>query len=621
MENQIYSYSMAIVAKTHNARIIEWFDLHVNQIGNQFGYNFDRNKQNLNETVGNSQTIDNKLISNINWKSNSDFFIKIVGKLFSNCVNQRSIDSKNTLGQEFTPMDTVSIIFDGILKWKKPCETTTIIDFACGTGNFIGWSLRYQLESFFKQQKGKIEQQSKDKFLATLETLSFHLIALDIDPLSCFTTRIFTTLIVLHFINRFNYVFDSKLQKMCLPVAIIQEDFLKFTTKFPKIIPEIILGNPPYLFSRNLPQDTLKFLKSRNFQSTQGQFDLSDVFLEQSMDLLQSGGVLGVIIPETITILENRKKIRRILINTSDILKIQHVSDTFTNISVENILLFARKNEKETENTLTISWECFQSQIYNKHDLLEKTNSPLTYSTNISSEIIEWIEDHFISINEWNKIYPETPIKVFRGVELSKKGDIMQCPMCCKWMPYSQKREICPHCSAKLNLPLITKRIITEMKELSNIENFHPFISHFTVNQPCTSPTAMIELGFPGIQFKNLHNYSPHRILVRQLLAKKRLCVTTVDDNSLTSQSIYNIILPQLLQKEILHLRKILISEVISYYNYSTFSKGKRLFSRILLQKLKTLPWLPLNRNYSILPEIPSHYLTEITELLGEKDV
>ncbi|WP_371805634.1 Eco57I restriction-modification methylase domain-containing protein [Candidatus Lokiarchaeum ossiferum] len=620
MENQIRSLSKAIVAKSHKAKIIEWFDLHVDETGKKFGFNFDSCNLNLNNKDNEKSINDSRLIVEIDWKMSSEDFVKNLGKIFSICVNQRSLDSKTTLGQEFTPMDTVSSIFNGIVDLKNICETTNILDFACGTGNFIGWCLRYQLEAFFKDQNEKRTQNMTKNFYNRLETLSHHLIAVDIDPLSCFTTAIYTSLIILHFILRFNLTFDKKIQKMCFPVWIIHENFFDFGMKYPTISPEIILGNPPYLFSRNLPVDTLKLLKSRKFQSARGQFDLSDVFLEHSMNLLQSGGILGVIIPETITILENRQKIRKYLIKNSDVLKIQHVSGTFTNISVENILLFAQKSQKVYNEMLTISWENFQSQIIKRSDLLEKTHFPLIYSTNITKEIIAWVEKNFISIDEWNEIHPEVGIKVFRGVELSKKGEIMQCPKCDKWMPYSKKRKICSHCNSELNRNGKIKKIIKKMEKLGEAEKFRPFIPHFTSNQPCAIPSARIELGYSGIKYKKLHDFCPQRILVRQLLAKKRLCATTVNDHSLTSQSIYNIILPQPLQADIQKLRNILASDLISYYNYTTFSKGKRLFSRILLQKLKNLPWIPRNQKYSIINQLPNHFIPEITTRLGEKD-
>ncbi len=620
MENQILHYSRRIVAKTHNSRIIKWFDLRLKDDCNKYGFKSGQEFHETSRQQNVSSFIDTELISNIHWELTPSEFVKQVGKLFSSIANQRSSISKNALGQEFTPMTTVEHIFDTLTRWKTPAPTTAIVDFASGTGNFIGWCLKHQLESFYpKQSTIENNQNSKDHLLSLLDVLSQHLYAIDIDPLSCFTTQVFTTLITLHYLSLMKVTWDETILEKCPPVTIIQENFFLFSEKIPTITPDIILGNPPYLFSRNLPKPMMNFLKSKKYKAAQGQFDLSDIFLEESMKILNPDGILGVIIPEAITVLENRQTIRKLLVEQASTLQINHVADTFKDVSVENILLFARKDSPTPNSTITITWEDFPSMEYEKYVLLQKTNIPLLQSDPMTELILEWIKKHFISINAWNASHPDALIRVFRGVELSKTGQIMQCPSCSQWMPLSQKREKCSHCESDLKRPLLTQTIIIPKDEKSNIEDSRPFLQQFSVHQPLTTPTAMIKLGFKGIQYKNLHLYSPNRILVRQLLAKRMLCATIVEDNSLTSQSIYNLILPDQLQEKLWELRTILTSDLISYFNYTTFSQGKRLFSRILLQKLKDLPWIPRENYYNILTKVPEKFLTEIAGVLHGK--
>jgi hypothetical protein len=93
-----------------------------------------------------------------------------------------------------------------------------------------------------------------------------------------------------------------------------------------------------------------------------------------------------------------------------------------------------------------------------------------------------------------------------------------------------------------------------------------------------------------GINYKNLEDYED-RIVIRQLSQNNLICAT-YDKDSLTSQSFYNLKIIKTPIPEFNHfyLLSLLNSQLLSYYFIKIFGSYKKLFPRILIEKVKNLP-------------------------------
>ena len=91
--------------------------------------------------------------------------------------------------------------------------------------------------------------------------------------------------------------------------------------------------------------------------------------------------------------------------------------------------------------------------------------------------------------------------------------------------------------------------------------------------------------------YKDLDIYED-RIIIRQISQNKLLCATYDENLSLNSQSFYNLKIKQSSIKEFNHfyLLGIINSILLSYYFIKSFGSYKRLFPRILIEKIKNLP-------------------------------
>ena len=123
----------------------------------------------------------------------------------------------------------------------------------------------------------------------------------------------------------------------------------------------------------------------------------------------------------------------------------------------------------------------------------------------------------------------------------------------------------------------------------NNDENRKSFIS--SINRYQIKDNKYIDVSKRGINYKDLNSYTD-RIIIRQLSQNNLICATYAKDLSLTSQSFYNLKIWQSPVEEFNneYLLGIINSTLLSYYFIKSFGSYKKLFPRILIEKIKALP-------------------------------
>ncbi|MBC8525552.1 MAG: Eco57I restriction-modification methylase domain-containing protein [Candidatus Cloacimonetes bacterium] len=127
---------------------------------------------------------------------------------------------------------------------------------------------------------------------------------------------------------------------------------------------DFVVGNPPYLEAKKMP-DELKKLCRENFPKVaKGAFDLYFCFIKIALDLLNAEGIFGYIIPNKVQVLKSARWLRKYILDNFSIEEIVDISnlEVFKNISVYPILLFI-KNQRKKDNRI---------KTYDSIDRLEK---------------------------------------------------------------------------------------------------------------------------------------------------------------------------------------------------------------------------------------------------------
>ncbi len=507
----------------------------------------------------------------------------ILGRVYEKNLHHKE---RKALGEFYTPLTIVNYILHSAgYNHIEAIENKKLIDISCGSGSFIIQAIKLLIERFktvFKKEAYSefTVKEAKYMILKIEENIS----GIDINPIACILCQINIHFVLFEIIKLIRKS-DKSYRLPHFNIKNINAITLRNEDKY-----DYVVGNPPYLFIRDIPNEQKKVIEDGNLLTNDGQYDYYQIFIEIGIKLLKNQGKLGYILPDSILALTNRKIIRKFIYNTTKIKEIYYTGPKFDELVVSNIILILIKesNNKEKEkNTIIIKLADQQEkqiiqEIINKWDFKFLIN---LNDTDIS--IIEYLSKNFPNLEDLHK-KEDFKINISRGVELTKTGEIIYCERCEKYFPVPKKTLICPKCNFQLKKEYIEKIIHDEIPE-DKKEDFESFL--YSINRYQIKDNKYIDISKNGINYKDLDIYED-RIIIRQLSQNNLICATYDKELSLTSQSYYNLKIYQSTISEFnnLYLLGILNSQLLSYYFIKSFGSYKKLFPRILIERIKNLP-------------------------------
>jgi len=220
----------------------------------------------------------------------------ILGLIYISCKN---IGNRKVTGSYYTPTKIVKQLISSLTINKND----SILDPCCGTGNFL---------------------------IQLPETIQFEKIyGTDIDSTSVKISRINMTL---------RY---PKVPMNVIAYHIFNSDFL---TNVEMSNFSIIVGNPPwgYAFSDNQKINLKNIYKA----TTNTNLESYDLFIEQSLRILQEGGQLSFVLPEALLNVKAHSDIRKIIIHEANIKTLIYLGNAFDGVQCPCIIMNLEKNQK-----------------------------------------------------------------------------------------------------------------------------------------------------------------------------------------------------------------------------------------------------------------------------------
>ncbi|MFX1496691.1 MAG: Eco57I restriction-modification methylase domain-containing protein [Promethearchaeota archaeon] len=511
----------------------------------------------------------------------------IIGKLHEKRISN---SQKKKFGQFYTPLDIVKYILDAIgYTCKNELNDKKIVDLSCGCGSFlIIVSKRIVKFNLKKFRLGSSSNLSYDQVRMILEIIQMNLYGLDTNPLACILCCIniylsLYDLIKIAIQNNPNYEIPR--------FKIYNINALEFTS-FSKF--DFVVGNPPYIFLRDINPTNRQLIEKGNFETIKGQYDYYQIFIELGIRVLKNSGYLGYIIPDSLLVLSNRKEIRKFMYLKTKIRELYYVGRSFNDLVVSNVIIILEKesNEKKRlENFIILKNELERNPLKKtiKQMVLKKWDYNFLLNLNETDiNILDYLNSNFLNLKEINK-NPNFKIKISRGVELGKQGKILYCKNCEKYIPLPTRTNKCKYCNSPLDFSSLEKIIVDKIPHGYKNE-YEPYL--FSMSRYQTKEYKHINIKKKGINYKDLEIYKD-RIVIRQLSQKNLICAT-YDKYSLTSQSFYNlkIIKSSITEFNHYYLLALINSQLLSYYFFKMFGSYKALFPRILIEKIKKLPIL-----------------------------
>ena len=304
---------------------------------------------------------------------------------------------------------------------------------------------------------------------------------------------------------------------------------------------DLIVSNPPW------GADISHYVSlTHDFKTAIGQFDIYDLFIETIIDNLKQDGVYGIIVPDSIYGQEH-KKIREILLTKTTVKGIVRLGEGFfpdVNFAVSIIYGVKKSNTRYDvlcSHLNNSDKKAILSEEANIYTIVMEKAFKFPVEQMIAADFSFIVDVSLEDLCILNKLKTYDTIKMHtscqRGVELSKKGDILQCLNCGEWFPMPKSRKAmttCPHCKANVVISDANhKNIVSEKKEKDCVS----LIVGEDIGRFIVSSNKYIQQGMHGINYKSYALYQGPKVLVR----KTGVGITAGIDynNSLTNQVVY----------------------------------------------------------------------------------
>ena len=184
------------------------------------------------------------------------------------------------------------------------------------------------------------------------------------------------------------------------------EKSFNWQNEFPKIFQnggfDVIIGNPPYVRVQNLDYSVIDWLKS-NMISAYKRVDISILFIEQSLKLINENGVISFITSNQFFKAEYGRKIRELIhgklkrnLDFSKVTVFEGLSTyvSILNFSKANSLIFEYKEVENTDVVINeIKWDTFDFSDYTDESWEFSTDKPLKDKIYKDSQLLENVAD------------------------------------------------------------------------------------------------------------------------------------------------------------------------------------------------------------------------------------
>ena len=247
-----------------------------------------------------------------------------------------SLQERRGRGHFSTPPWLVEHILDACgYTPDSDLRATRVLDPACGSGNFLA-AAAHRLVSFVTRTGLSQEERAA--------LVQRNLWGFDPDPVSCFLSEMQLSAAVTPSVGSVD-------TSMPITVAatrwhIHQADGLAL--QWPEPCVDLFLANPPYLAAKNTDLSAYPTAHRR------GQADSYLLFLNLGLQIVRSGGWLGLVLPDPLLARTNAASERTRLLKEFTIHHLWHLSDVFT-AQVGAVVIIAQKSPPRSQHQ--VAWK------------------------------------------------------------------------------------------------------------------------------------------------------------------------------------------------------------------------------------------------------------------------
>ncbi|MCB9187278.1 MAG: N-6 DNA methylase [Flavobacteriales bacterium] len=133
----------------------------------------------------------------------------------------------------------------------------------------------------------------------------------------------------------------------------------EFPTVFEKGGFDVVIGNPPYVVLSSFQNDEFEFLQNR-YKTAFGRLNLFALFIEKSTEISGKNSKVGLIIPDSLCLIDYYEKLRKLLLDECSINQILELGDgIFPDATVPALVIVFQANKRDqSEIQIGTSKDC-----------------------------------------------------------------------------------------------------------------------------------------------------------------------------------------------------------------------------------------------------------------------
>jgi type I restriction-modification system DNA methylase subunit len=546
-----------------------------------------------------------EIIKLTNYDFESDLNVNVLGHIFEQSISDleeikasvdgTELDEKKSLRKKqgifYTPEYITKFIVENTVgkyleENPQKLESIKILDPACGSGAFLNQAHSFLLNQYkVRDEEKQLELQKQGKATSFFDLswvendksiLLNNLYGVDLSPESVEITKLALWLKTAKATEPLQNL-DSNIKcgnSLIDDPEVAGKRAFNWNKEYKDIMEEggfdVIVGNPPYVTSRNqaISEKEKRFYKN-NYQTLEDKPNTYLMFIDRAISLLKTNGYLGLIIPNSWLGIDSAEKVRKLLIKAGKIISIINLHGiAFSDASVETMVLLFQKSKPLNGHKVQVSTIQIEKQDINeKGNFINQSRweNNRKYYFDISSSDDEYLLIEKLNRNQKLSFY----FNVRAGLQAYEKG---------KGTPPQTDKDVESHI-----FDTTYKVDSSTFKYLQGKD-----ISRYYM----LWGGSWLRYGTFLSQPRTLDIFSKPRLLIREITGKfpHSILATYASEVYLNNKSIINILSSDN-GFSLLVLLAILNSKLMSFYFIKRAVKSNRtLFPKLVISDIRNLP-------------------------------
>lgn len=325
---------------------------------------------------------------------------------------------------------------------------------------------------------------------------------------------------------------------------------------------DIVIGNPPYVQIKQIPQEDKPYYIS-NFKFATGRFNLFYFFIEISSKFTKKHGFTSYIIPDRLMLNTQCKQLRSWLLNDQNIISIDSFDESVFDSAVVDSIILNYRNSKNEDKYIKSKPNSGILNINEKKSI----KIPVAYFNNSSSKQFD-LNYSLDTSNLLNKIKSNS--KLLGEIAETRDGIIQ-----------SKIKDV-------LFLNLKENKFCEKLLFGKDVNRFDiKFKGNYVNYQPDEMMKIEVKRGGGGLRLRNRIIFEREKILTRQTSDQ---IIGAIDfENFFYSNTLHGTTITDL-KFNIKYVLALMNSKVVNFYYKQITSEGGKVFAQVKIEILRQLP-------------------------------